>query len=319
MKKLLTLFVFALGALSANAQSTLKGDVDGDGNISVTDVAMIVNHILGVNDDNFIIANADINGDGEIDINDVMAAVSTILGDNNGNDPGFGDTSQAYFTCPNDNHPHIIDLGLSSGTKWACCNVGAEKPEDYGGYYAWGETNEKSEYSHVSYQYNTGVDVDGDGFFDDWHDDTLTYGLWQNLGNCIGVDENGESIYDIAGTQYDVAHVLWGGKWQMPTNEQIRELLSCYNRWISINDVPGGEFIGSHNNYIFLPAGGELYPGNYTDVGGGYGCYWTSTQSSPYSACADFLYFEWRYGWCYTNYWPNCRSDGYLVRPVWVP
>ncbi len=42
-------------------------------------------------------------------------------------------------SCPDDNHPHMIDLGLPSGTKWACCNVGAAKPEEYGGYYTWGE------------------------------------------------------------------------------------------------------------------------------------------------------------------------------------
>lgn len=49
-------------------------------------------------------------------------------------------------SCPDDNHPHMIDLGLPSGTKWACCNVGATKPEEYGGYYTWGETEEKSVY-----------------------------------------------------------------------------------------------------------------------------------------------------------------------------
>lgn len=41
--------------------------------------------------------------------------------------------------CPDDHHPHMIDLGLPSGTKWACCNAGASKPEDYGGYYEWGQ------------------------------------------------------------------------------------------------------------------------------------------------------------------------------------
>ena len=73
----------------------------------------------------------------------------------------------ANLFCPDDNHPHAIDLGLLFGTLWSCCNVGATKPEEYGGYYAWGETSEKEEYSHVSYQYNTGEDVDGDSYFDD--------------------------------------------------------------------------------------------------------------------------------------------------------
>ena len=44
-----------------------------------------------------------------------------------------------HYTCPDNHHPHMIDLGLPSGTKWACCNAGASKPEDYGGYYEWGQ------------------------------------------------------------------------------------------------------------------------------------------------------------------------------------
>ena len=50
---------------------------------------------------------------------------------------------QIFLICPDNNHPHMIDLGLPSGTKWACCNVGASSPEKAGGYYAWGETEEK--------------------------------------------------------------------------------------------------------------------------------------------------------------------------------
>ena len=70
-------------------------------------------------------------------------------------------------SCPDDNHPHAIDLGLPSGTKWACCNVGASTPEGYGGYYAWGETSEKAVYNEVTYHYASGVDNDGDGFYYD--------------------------------------------------------------------------------------------------------------------------------------------------------
>ena len=110
--------------------------------------------------------------------------------------------------CPDDHHPHQIDLGLPSGTKWACCNVGADKPEAYGGYYAWGETEEKDVYNDVTYQYSTGEDGNGDGYYDDYHVETSfdVYGVWQSLGD------------DIAGSQYDVAQVKWGGDWQMPTS-----------------------------------------------------------------------------------------------------
>ena len=56
-------------------------------------------------------------------------------------------SSKAQSSCPDNHHPHMIDLGLPSGTKWACCNVGASRPEEYGGYYAWGETEEKDYYT----------------------------------------------------------------------------------------------------------------------------------------------------------------------------
>ena len=68
------------------------------------------------------------------------------------------------MTCPDNNHPHAIDLGLPSGTKWACCNVGATNPEEYGGYYAWGETKEKDIYGRNTYawydnNYNFFLDI----------------------------------------------------------------------------------------------------------------------------------------------------------------
>lgn len=80
--------------------------------------------------------------------------------------------------CPDENHPHMIDLGLPSGTKWACCNVGASNPEDYGNYYAWGETQPKSVYNSVTYLYCTGQDIDGDG----WIDKNLSF---VNIGSDI--------------------------------------------------------------------------------------------------------------------------------------
>ena len=73
-----------------------------------------------------------------------MGTVNIILGDDggNGNGNGGGDTpSEPYYDlCPDNNHPHMIDLCLPSGLKWACCNVGATEPFEKGGYFAWGET-----------------------------------------------------------------------------------------------------------------------------------------------------------------------------------
>lgn len=176
------------------------------------------------------------------------------------------------------------DLGLPSGTKWASCNVGATKPEECGGYFAWGETVEKNDYDWETYAY-----CDGDE--DSCHD----------LGS------------DIAGTKYDVAHVKWGGNWRMPTFEQIRELLdNCPTEWIEINGVKGCKFSSKINgNSIFLPAAGRRYVSDLFNAGS-YGFYWFSTQYLSYSSGAHGLYFcsggtGWHHGY---------RRNGRSVRPV---
>lgn len=134
----------------------------------------------------------------------------------------------ALLACPDEHHPHAIDLGLPSGTKWACCNVGASTPEDYGGYYAWGETNLKSTYEQENYQF--------------YKKDTYRY-------IYIG--------HDIAGTSYDVATVRMGTPWQMPSHEQQYELLNkCSRTWTQQNGVNGLLLTGWNGGQIFLPAAG---------------------------------------------------------------
>ena len=75
-----------------------------------------------------------------------MAAITFTMLSSCGDDDENVISAKSYLTCPDNNHPHIIDLGLPSGTKWACCNVGASIPEGYGYYYAWGETETKDHY-----------------------------------------------------------------------------------------------------------------------------------------------------------------------------
>ncbi|MBO4850098.1 MAG: dockerin type I repeat-containing protein [Prevotella sp.] len=135
MKKVLFTLSLLLLALTTTARSmpwlgtpyklptsTLRGDVNGDGAVTITDVTMIVEYVMGHQSDDFIIANADVNGDGSITITDVAEAVNIILEGSSHNPAG----------CPDNNHPHMIDLGLPSGTKWSCCNVGADAPEELG-------------------------------------------------------------------------------------------------------------------------------------------------------------------------------------------
>ena len=121
----------------------------------------------------------DVNGDGVVNINDVTYVLDHILG-------------KGHASAPTEEAGEAIDLGLPSGTKWASCNVGATKPEEYGGYYSWGETEEKETYDWSTY-------IHCDGSSSTCHD----------LGS------------DISGTEYDVAHVKWGGKWCMPTLDDI--------------------------------------------------------------------------------------------------
>lgn len=189
----------------------------------------------------------------------------------------------AYLTCPDSNHPHMIDLDLPSGTKWACCNVGASTPEEYGNYYAWGETQPKSVYDKDTYQY---------------YNDNTGY---VNIGS------------DIAGTSYDAATANWGAPWCMPSLTQIQELLNnTTSTWTTQNGVNGRMFIGSNDCTIFLPAAGLLWGGEL-DNAGSWGYYWSSAldESRPYIAYN--LYFGSGYAFWHGGYY--C-VDGQSVRPV---
>ena len=157
-------------------------------------------------------------------------------------------TDQAVLTT-NDrpNGLKAIDLGLPSGTKWANMNVGAYKPEGYGSYFAWGETKRKNIYNETTYNH-----YKKDSFI--------------NIGE------------DIAGTKYDVAHVLWGDGWRMPSKEQVDELLEiCTQEWTELNGVKGLKLIGPNGNNIFLPLAG-FHEEDYLDDAGSRGGYWSSTQ-----------------------------------------
>ena len=161
-----------------------KGDVNLDENVDISDIVAVINHIAGT----ARYTHADVNNDSNVDISDIVAIINIIA---NGDDTEEEkDAAVLAGLCPDNNHPHAINLGL--GVKWACCNVGASDPWEYGGYYAWGETEEKSYYDYSTY-------IHSDGSWDTCHD----------LGS------------DIAGSQYDVASVKWGGAWRMPTYEQL--------------------------------------------------------------------------------------------------
>lgn len=128
---------------------------------------------------------------------------------------------QIYKTGTIDGHDYV-DLGLTSGTKWAINNIGAERPWDYGNYYSWGEVMQKSTYSQDTYKYGT-----------DYYNALTKYCTNGSYGKDGFVDN--KTVLEL---QDDAAHVNWGGKWRMPSKAQVEELLSeCYWVWTnSYND-----------------------------------------------------------------------------------
>ena len=174
---------------------------------------------------------------------------------------------------------YYVDLGLPSGVKWATCNVGASSPEDYGDYFAWGETSPKAEYT--------------------W-ENSVTYG---------------EQMSDISGNaQYDAATANWGGSWRMPTKEQMEELVEhCEWEWTQVNGVNGAKVIGPNGSCIFLPAAGCRY-GSSLYYYGDNGFCWSSTPSDYYNdKNAYSLLFDT--GLEYAG-WTENRSYGFTVRPI---
>lgn len=134
--------------------------------------------------------------------------------------------------CPDSYHPHAIDLGLPGGAKWACCNVGATVPEGFGGYYAWGEVEEKDVYMDYHYIYGR-------------------YDESENEFYCQDIGSN------ISKTEYDVAYVKWGEPWCMPTRYDYLDLI--YNtecQYTNFNGVDGWIFTGSNGNSVFMPSAG---------------------------------------------------------------
>lgn len=191
-----------------------------------------------------------------------------------------------------DSHEYV-NLGLPSGLKWATCNIGATTPEDYGDYFAWGETEQKEHYDWSTYKWCRGS-----------YDTMTKYCTSSSYGT---VDNKTE-----LDPEDDAAHVNWGGAWRMPTKAEQDELREkCTWTWTSQNGVKGYKVTGPNGNSIFLPAAGCRNDGSLLSAGS-YGSYWSSSlyaSNSGNAYCLDFFsgYFDWGY---YNRYYGRC------VRPV---
>lgn len=212
----------------------------------------------------------------------------------------YGDYNFRYHgqsvrpVCPKKQEHEWVDLGLS--VKWATCNVGAEKPEDYGDYFAWGETTTKTDYSWATYKYCAGTQY------------TLTKYCNKSAYGNNGFTDN-KTVLD---PEDDAATVNWGGAWRMPTDVEFTELREqCKWTWITQNGVNGYKVVGPNGNSIFLPAAGCVGGTSLYDVGSG-GYYWSSSPNASNSSGACSVNFDL----IHVDRYNINRNWGHSVRPV---
>ena len=203
------------------------------------------------------------------------------------------------------NDHEFIDLGLPSGVKWASCNIGADSPEEYGDYFAWGETESKDEYtSGNSLTFATQIS--------DIKFNTIVVVRGKYVDNCIRVANIGEH------PKYDVARNKWGGTWRMPTYEDIAELITeCNSEWVEQNGVNGRRFTGPNGKAIFMPAAGS-YIGDELGLEGENGFYLTSMCPDNNHDCWGRNHYSYNieFGSEYQRINYVIRYYGCSVRPV---
>lgn len=196
------------------------------------------------------------------------------------------------------NGHEYVDLGLPSGLLWATCNVGAEVPEDIGGYFAWGDTATKEHYDWKSYRYGNSFD-----------------GRFEMTKYCTVSDWGLDGFVDdltILEPSDDVATVCWGEGWRMPTKEDYEELTqNATFVWTVQNGVGGRLFTGPNGNSVFFPVTGFFLDEQV--ICPGLGIYWSSTLHSGFPERGWSLHFDdVNYHVCGT--YERCR--GQVVRAV---
>ncbi|MBR7012158.1 MAG: hypothetical protein IKI10_04630 [Muribaculaceae bacterium] len=251
MKKFNSFFVLSLlmlPSLISNAQEYLRGDVNYDGQVSISDVSCLIDYLL-------------------------------------------------KGSWPDDNHEYV-DLGLPSGTLWATCNVGASCPEEYGDYFAWGETVPKEEYTYENYKWWV---FDENGY---------RYISKYNTRSDFGPVDNKIELEP----EDDAACVNWGTSWRMPSLDQVVELVNlCTWQWTERNGVKGHLLTGPNGNTMFLPAAGYR-DGSSLEYVGTYGNNWSRALYSYLPDRVYCLYFD-------SQYWDSedlGRYYGHVVRAVKV-
>ena len=228
-----------------------------------------------------------------------------------------------------DSHEYV-DLGLS--VKWATCNVGAERCYDWGDYFAWGETtgygsdtSDGRSFNWASYKWMTEGQSSWQYCTKYTTADGRTSGCWYSNGTYVGTTVDGVTYTKktVLDKEDDAAYVNWGGKWRMPTYDELNELYNTSNCSWTWYDAGNDEFNGVAgykvqslkqgytDKFIFLPAAGCRDDSSLYDAGS-CGGYWASSLDSSYSSIARFQGFNSSsHSMGYSN-----RCDGRSVRPV---
>ena len=200
---------------------------------------------------------------------------------------------EVSFTTHGSSVGLYVDLGLPSGTLWATCNVGADDPEDYGDYFAWGETQPKDAYSWSNYQHCNGS-----------YNTLIKYCNKSSYG-YNGFTDNLTTLLP----EDDAATANWGADWRMPTKNEWMELYqNTTHVWTTRNGIRGRLFVGPNGNSIFLPAAGGRYENTLSAVGSG-GNYWSSSLYTTVPGYSWYYYFS-------SDYSSMCNNNRYYGRSV---
>lgn len=201
-----------------------------------------------------------------------------------------------------------VDLGLS--VKWASCNLGATRPEEFGGYYAWGETEPKFKYDWSTYKWYDpyGWTPDYPNKFLSKYCTTERYDLWAGVGV-----PDGKTVLD---PEDDAAYVHLGGKWRMPTREECDELIgNCTWTLTNLSGVEGYLVTGTNGNSIFLPTAGIFFGTHIIFPEGSPSSYWTSSLAVLQSLnIPDMAFYISPMNYGYIDY----RCNGKPIRPVYA-
>ena len=324
------------------SKNILRYDVSGDGSLTLTDLTMLANALVGkVNfpitsltlsnsslfltkganirlaatanpsdadqttlvwtTSNYLVATVD--GTGFVtgqNAGTCVITVRTIDGSN------LSATCQVTVTDPSGNANSYVDLGLPSGTLWAACNVGANKAEDYGNYFAWGETTGYND-GKTTFNWSTYIYCNGS-------QNTLTK-YCQN--SSYGYNGFRDTLTELESTD-DAAYVNWGSNWRMPSKEQFEELInSSYTTTTltTLNGVSGWLITSNTNaNSIFLPTAGSISGTNLSGVGS-FAKYWTRSLYTGGAPAAFTLDSSLNSIYAGSNYY-SYRYYGFSIRPV---